>query len=65
MTDPDDGSPVDLKETVRQQMLASIGGWSGAIITAIPTTVFIIVNVTTTLRTAIYAAVGYWCIGLG
>ena len=58
MTDPDDGSPVDLKETVRQQMLASIGGWSGAIITAIPTTVFIIVNVTTTLRTAIYAAVG-------
>jgi hypothetical protein len=49
---------VDLRETYRQQMLAGIGGWSGAIITAIPTTVFVIVNVTTSLRTAIVAAVG-------
>lgn len=58
MTEPESQPPVDIKETVRQQMLASIGGWSGAIITAIPTTVFVIVNVTTTLRLAIYAAVG-------
>lgn len=49
---------VDLRETYRQQMLAGIGGWSGAIITAIPTTVFVIVNVTASLRTAIIAAVG-------
>jgi Protein of unknown function (DUF3159) len=49
---------VDIKETVRQQMITSIGGWSGALITAIPTTVFIIVNVTASLRPAIYAAVG-------
>jgi hypothetical protein len=49
---------IDLRETYRQQMLASIGGWSGALITAIPTTVFVIVNVTTSLRTAIFAAIG-------
>ena len=49
---------VALRETYRQQMLAGIGGWSGAIITAIPTTVFVIVNVTASLRTAIVAAVG-------
>jgi hypothetical protein len=49
---------VDLRETVRQQMLASIGGWSGALITAIPTVVFIVVNVTSSLRPAIYGAVG-------
>jgi hypothetical protein len=47
----------DLRENVRQQMLDSIGGWSGALITAIPTTVFIIVNVTSSLRAAIYAAI--------
>jgi hypothetical protein len=39
-------------------MIASIGGWTGAVITAIPTAVFIIVNVTTTLRIAILSAVG-------
>jgi hypothetical protein len=47
----------DLRETYRQQMIASIGGWQGALITAIPTTVFVIVNVTSTLRAAIIAAV--------
>lgn len=56
--DPAREAPVDLRETVRQQLLASIGGWSGAIITAIPTTVFIIVNIVASLRTAIVAAVG-------
>ncbi|SHG72835.1 Protein of unknown function [Jatrophihabitans endophyticus] len=47
----------DLRETYRTQMLASIGGWQGALITAIPTTVFVIVNVVTTLRPAVVAAV--------
>jgi Protein of unknown function (DUF3159) len=54
--EPDGGT--DLRETVRQQMIAGIGGWSGALITAIPTAVFIIVNVTASLRMAVYAAVG-------
>jgi hypothetical protein len=60
MTEPDEpaGPPaVDLRETFRQQMLASIGGWSGALITAIPTAVFIVVKVTASLRVAIIAAV--------
>jgi hypothetical protein len=56
--DPPRVQEPDLRETFRQQTLASIGGWSGALITAIPTTVFIIVNVTSSLRIAIYAAVG-------
>jgi hypothetical protein len=51
-------SAVDLRETFRQQMIASIGGWTGALITAIPTAVFIVVNVAASLRTAIIAAVG-------
>ncbi|MCW2594340.1 MAG: hypothetical protein QOJ37_4304 [Pseudonocardiales bacterium] len=55
---PAEKKPVDLRETYRQQMIASIGGWQGALITAIPTTVFVIVNVTSTLRAAIIAAVG-------
>ena len=49
---------IDLRETFRQQMLTSIGGWSGALITAIPTAVFVVVNVTASLRVAIAAAVG-------
>ena len=54
----EDESTADLRETVRQQLIASIGGWTGALITAIPTAVFVIVNVTASLRTAIFAAVG-------
>jgi Protein of unknown function (DUF3159) len=54
----DTDEQLDLRETVRQQLLSSIGGWTGALITAIPTAVFIIVNVATSLRVAIYAAVG-------
>ncbi len=57
MTDRADGRREQLRETYRQQMLASIGGWSGALITAIPTAVFVIVNVTASLRAAIIAAV--------
>jgi hypothetical protein len=51
-------STAELRETVRQQLLASIGGWSGALIAAIPTVVFVIVNVSTSLWPAIYASVG-------
>jgi hypothetical protein len=46
-----------LRETVRQQMLNSIGGWTGALITAIPTAVFIIVNVVAGLKAGVIAAV--------
>jgi hypothetical protein len=46
-----------LRETYRQQMVASIGGWTGAIITAVPTTVFVIVNVAASLRVAVVSAV--------
>ncbi|HEU5267324.1 MAG TPA: DUF3159 domain-containing protein [Jatrophihabitans sp.] len=48
----------ELRETYRQQLLVGIGGWTGALITAIPTVVFVIVNVTASLRAAIVAAVG-------
>ena len=51
-------SDIDLRETLRQQVIASIGGWSGAVITAIPTAVFIAVNIAASLRVAIFAAVG-------
>jgi type II secretory pathway pseudopilin PulG len=62
MTDPSPGEPApsrtnSLRETYRKQMLDSIGGWTGALITAVPTAVFVIVNVTTDLRVAIIAAV--------
>jgi Protein of unknown function (DUF3159) len=46
------------RETYRQQMLDSIGGWTGTVITAIPPVVFVIVNATANLRAAIIAAVG-------
>jgi len=46
------------REAYRQQLLNSIGGWSGTVITAIPTVVFVAVNAVTTLRWAIGAAVG-------
>jgi hypothetical protein len=55
-TEPD--RTTDLRETYRQQMLASIGGWSGTLITALPTVVFVIVNALTSLRPAIVAAIG-------
>jgi hypothetical protein len=54
---PDSGR-VDLRETYRRQMLASIGGWTGTLITAIPPVVFVVVNAIAGLRPAIFAAVG-------
>jgi Protein of unknown function (DUF3159) len=63
-TDTEDASPatadgrVDLRETYRKQMLDSIGGWTGTVITAIPPVVFVIVNSIADLRPAIISAVG-------
>ena len=51
-------APLDLRETYRRQLIASIGGWTGTVITAIPTVVFVIVNALASLRPAIFAAVG-------
>jgi hypothetical protein len=55
---PRGSRPASLRDHYREQMLASIGGWSGALITAIPTAVFVIVNVAASLQTAVIAAVG-------
>lgn len=52
-------SDEQLRERTREQILASLGGWSGTVITAIPPVVFVIVNALSHhLRTAIIAAVG-------
>lgn len=54
----DGDSPVpDLRETYRRQLVDGIGGWTGTLITALPTVVFVIVNAVTALRIAIVAAV--------
>ena len=47
-----------LREQVRSQILSGLGGWTGMVITAIPTAVFVTVNALTSLRTALIAAVG-------
>jgi hypothetical protein len=54
------GGPSDeqLRERTREQILTSLGGWSGTTITAIPPVVFVIVNALAhQLRAAIIAAV--------
>jgi hypothetical protein len=56
--EPVDEQDIDLRETFRQQLITGIGGWSGAVITAIPTAVFIVVNVAASLRVAIMSAIG-------
>jgi hypothetical protein len=48
---------IDLRETYRQQMIDSIGGWTGTVITAIPPVVFVIVNAVSGLRPAVVAAI--------
>lgn len=51
-------SADQLRERTRQQLLASFGGWSGTVISAIPLVVFVAVNAAShRLRTAIWAAV--------
>jgi Protein of unknown function (DUF3159) len=49
---------AELRETYRKQLLESIGGWTGTVITAVPPVVFVVVNAITDLRPAIIAAVG-------
>jgi Protein of unknown function (DUF3159) len=47
-----------LREQVRSQILTGLGGWTGMVIAAIPTVVFVTVNGLSSLRTALIAAVG-------
>jgi hypothetical protein len=47
-----------LRETYRRQLRNSIGGWSGTLVTALPTVVFVVVDAVTRLRPAIGAAIG-------
>jgi hypothetical protein len=54
----DQPGPPNLREAYREQLISSLGGWSGTVIAAIPTVVFVIVDVTTSLRPAIIAAIG-------
>ncbi len=60
---PDSSSPAGsplapVREQMRQQMLDGFGGWSGMVVSAIPTVVFVAVNAISSLRTAVIAAVG-------
>jgi hypothetical protein len=50
--------PRGVRDRYRQQLRASIGGWSGTIVAAIPTVVFVVVNAAGGLRWAIAAALG-------
>jgi Protein of unknown function (DUF3159) len=50
--------PADgLREQYRRQMLNSLGGWSGSVIAAVPTVVFVAVNAVWSLRAAVITAV--------
>jgi hypothetical protein len=57
MTEPERPGVRPDREALRRQMIAGIGGWTGALITAIPTAVFVVVNVAAGLRWAVLAAV--------
>ena len=48
---------VDVREQLRRQMLDGLGGWSGMLISAAPTVVFVLVNAVAGLRDAVIAAV--------
>jgi hypothetical protein len=48
---------LDLRETTRQQLIASIGGWQGTVIAAIAPIVFVAVNATAGLKPAIISAI--------
>jgi hypothetical protein len=52
------GEAGGLREVYRAQLLAGLGGWSGTVIAAIPTVVFVAVNALAGLRPGILAAVG-------
>lgn len=46
-----------LREQYRAQLIESFGGWTGTVIAAVPTVVFVVVNVLASLRPALVAAV--------
>lgn len=46
----------DLRERTRQQVIDSLGGWSGTVVAAVPPLVFVAVNAMTGLQWAIIAA---------
>lgn len=48
----------ELRDKYRTQLLSSIGGWSGTVISALPTVVFVAVNSFAGLRAGVIAAVG-------
>lgn len=56
--EPSGPLPGGLREQYRAQLLDGLGGWSGTVIAAIPTVVFVVVNTLAGLRPAIAAAVG-------
>ena len=51
-------APIPTRDALREQMIASIGGWSGTAMTAIPPIVFVVVNATAGLKPAVIAAIG-------
>jgi intracellular septation protein A len=57
VNDPEQEPAADLREQTRQQLLDSLGGWSGTVVAAIPPVVFVIANALGGLRNAIIAAV--------
>lgn len=54
----DEAHEEDLRERYRQQVLSTIGGFSGMVITAVPPVVFVIINTLAGLRPAILSALG-------
>jgi hypothetical protein len=58
MTEAPGEEPEGLREVYRRQLLKGLGGWSGTVIAAIPTVVFVVVNAIADLHLAIAAAVG-------
>jgi hypothetical protein len=55
---PEQSPRERVREAYRAQMLAGIGGWTGTVITALPTVVFVAVNAAASLRPAVFAALG-------
>lgn len=55
--EPADPGPVDVREQMRQQMLDGLGGWTGMVLAAVPTVVFVVVNAVGDLREAVVAAI--------
>jgi hypothetical protein len=51
-------APAGMREAYRAQLLQGLGGWSGTVVAAVPTVVFVAVNSFAGLRPAIFAAVG-------